>query len=329
MLVDWDLGPWVQQCRDIPIACFLIIFSSCELYWAGVEIFLLKAWKVVNPSASLPLPYLYFCHFFLIYPIFNVVSPCVILTLRHLRFNRPPSPKSSLPCGDLENSGSSTTSHWRLDQREGSCQEGCIPAVGGLEFTSDCSSPGPRCRTHSEIWKGGGFPPWHRTSNFLFSSLSHLAPRLYTWPSHTGSGEPSSRGVSYKERLPEILQCLGLNKHFLGVSQTWRRYWVCVHFTVEYVEPQIIVWYALGHSARQWVRWDLNPDSISWSPWLYRFFCSSVKFMYLFIYFWFLYGIVLFSLWWFISCYIAEFISFNTCYLVEFLGFHINPVTIK
>ena len=64
---------------------------------------------------------------------------------------------------------------------------------------------------------------------------SHLAPRLYTWPSPTGSEEPSSRGVSYKERLPETLQCPGLNKHFLGVSQPWEEIlglrpfysWIC------------------------------------------------------------------------------------------------------
>ena len=36
----------------------------------------------------------------------------VILTLRPLWFNRPPAPKSSLPGGDMENSGSNTTSHW-------------------------------------------------------------------------------------------------------------------------------------------------------------------------------------------------------------------------
>ena len=83
--------------------------------------------------------------------------------------------------------------------------------------------PGLRCRPHSEIWKGGGFPPWHRTSIFfvLIIVQSHLAPRLYTWPSPTGSGEPSSRRVSYRERLQETLQCPGLNKHFLGVSQPW------------------------------------------------------------------------------------------------------------
>ena len=64
---------------------------------------------------------------------------------------------------------------------------------------------------------------------------SHLAPRLYTWPSPTGSGEPSCRGVSYKVKLLEILQRLGLNKHFLGVSQPWEEIlglcpfysWIC------------------------------------------------------------------------------------------------------
>ena len=81
----------------------------------------------------------------------------VILTLRPLWFNRPPAPKSSLPGGDVENSGSNTTSHWSLDQREGSCQEGSIPAVGGSEL-SLLTVHGPRCRPHSEIWKGGGFP---------------------------------------------------------------------------------------------------------------------------------------------------------------------------
>ena len=40
-------------------------------------------------------------------------------------------------------------------------------------------------------------------------------------PSPTESGEPGSRGVSYKERLLETLQPPGLNKHFLGVSQAW------------------------------------------------------------------------------------------------------------
>ena len=35
----------------------------------------------------------------------------------------------------MENSGSSTTSHWSLDQREGSCQEDAIPAVGGSELS--------------------------------------------------------------------------------------------------------------------------------------------------------------------------------------------------
>ena len=96
---------------------------------------------------------------------------------------------------------------------------------------------GPQWRPHSEIWKGGDFPPWHRTSIFFVLILvqSHLAPRLYTWPSPTGSGEPSSRGVSYKERLPETLQPPGLNKHFLGVSQSWEEIlclcpfysWIC------------------------------------------------------------------------------------------------------
>lgn len=97
--------------------------------------------------------------------------------------------------------------------------------------------PGLRCRPHSEIWKGGGFPPWHRTSIFfvLIIVQPHLAPRLYTWPSPTGSGEPSSRRVSYRERLQETLQCPGLNKHFLGVSQPWEEIlglcpfysWIC------------------------------------------------------------------------------------------------------
>ena len=86
-------------------------------------------------------------------------SPCIILTVRHLWLNRPPTPESSLPGGDMENSGSSTTSHWSLDQREGSCQEGSIPAVGGSELSLlIVHPPGPRCRPHSEIWKGGGFP---------------------------------------------------------------------------------------------------------------------------------------------------------------------------
>ena len=34
-------------------------------------------------------------------------------------------------------------SDWSLGQREGSCEEGSIPAVGGSGFTSDCASPGP------------------------------------------------------------------------------------------------------------------------------------------------------------------------------------------
>ena len=42
MLVDWDLDLCVQQCRDISIACFSFLFSSCRLCRAGVEIFLLK-----------------------------------------------------------------------------------------------------------------------------------------------------------------------------------------------------------------------------------------------------------------------------------------------
>ena len=94
---------------------------------------------------------------------------------------------------------------------------------------------GPQCRPHSEIWKGGGFPPWHRTSIFFFFVLVLSSPVWFPGPTPTGSGEPSSRGVSYKERLPEILQCLGLNKHFLGVSQTWEEIlglcpfyrWIC------------------------------------------------------------------------------------------------------
>ena len=31
MSVDWDLDLWVQQCGDISIACFSILFSSCRL----------------------------------------------------------------------------------------------------------------------------------------------------------------------------------------------------------------------------------------------------------------------------------------------------------
>ena len=71
---------------------------------------------------------------------------------------------------------------------------------------------------------------------------------------------------------------LGLYKHFLGVHNTGRRYWVCVHFTLKYVVPQIIVWFSLGHSSGQCVSLDFNPDLMSWSPWLYRCLCSSVKF---------------------------------------------------
>ena len=66
-------------------------------------------------------------------------SPCIILTVRHLWLNRPPTPESSLPGGDMENS----ISDWSLGQREGSCEEGSIPAVGSSGFTSDCASPGP------------------------------------------------------------------------------------------------------------------------------------------------------------------------------------------
>ena len=156
--------------------------------------------------------------------------------------------------------------------------------------------PGPQCSPHSEIWKGGAFPPWHRTSIFFVLVLvqSHLAPRLYTWPLPTGSGEPSSRGLSYKERLPETLQPPGLNKHFLGVSQPWEEIlglclfysWIC------WASDHCVI--CPGHSSGQWVRWDLNPDSMSWSPWLYRCFCSSVKFIYFFDAF--VYDTVLFSL---------------------------------
>ena len=161
--------------------------------------------------------------------------------------------------------------------------------------------PGPRCRPHSEIWKGGGFPPWHRTSIFFVLVLvqSHLAPRLYTWPSPTGSGEPSCRGVSYKVKLLEILQRLGLNKHFLGVSQPWEEdNWISVHLLLNILSLRSLCdlpWVTLQVN----VRWDLNADSMSWSLWLYRCFCSSVKFI-SFFFDVFVYGTVLFSLWWFI-----------------------------
>ena len=82
----------------------------------------------------------------------------------------------------MENSGSSTTSHWSLDQREGSCQEGSVPAVECLELSLlIVHPPGPQCRPHSEIWKGGGFSHRHRTSIFFVLVLvqSRLVPRLY------------------------------------------------------------------------------------------------------------------------------------------------------
>ena len=64
-------------------------------------------------------------------------------------------------------------------------------------ITSDLSFPGPWFRPHSEIWKGGGLPPWPRTSIIFVLVLvqPHLAPQLHTWPLPTGWQEHSSREV--------------------------------------------------------------------------------------------------------------------------------------
>ena len=85
------------------------------------------------------------------------------------RLSRTPvSCSSRISAGD-----SGSTSHWSLDQRGASCQVGSIPAVGGSELSLlILHPPGPRCRPHCEIWKGGGFPQWHRTSIVLSSFLS-------------------------------------------------------------------------------------------------------------------------------------------------------------
>lgn len=85
------------------------------------------------------------------------------------RLSRTPvSCSSCISAGD-----SGRTSHWSLDQRVGSSQVGSIPAVGGSELSLRIlHPPGPRCRPHCEVWKGGGFPHWHRTSIVLSSFLS-------------------------------------------------------------------------------------------------------------------------------------------------------------
>lgn len=98
--------------------------------------------------------------------------------------------------------------------------------------TPQALGAGPTLRCGKEV----ASLPYTKLEYFVLVLVqSHLAPRLYTWPSPTGSGEPSSRRVSYRERLQETLQCPGLNKHFLGVSQPWEEIlglcpfysWIC------------------------------------------------------------------------------------------------------
>lgn len=100
----------------------------------------------------------------------------------------------------------------------------CIPRALGA---------GPTLRSGKEV---ASLPDTELVFFFVLVLVqSHLVPRLYPWPSPTGSGEPSSRGISYKERLLETLQPPGLNKHFLGVSQPWEEIlglcpfysWIC------------------------------------------------------------------------------------------------------
>ena len=91
---------------------------------------------------------------------------------------------------------------------------------------------GPRCRPHSEIWKGGGFPHWYRTSIFLSSSLSSPI-----WlPGSTLDPHPQDQESPVLEefRTRRVSQrhsnSLGLSKHFLGVSQPWEETLVLCSF---------------------------------------------------------------------------------------------------